>query len=1774
MSADEKMEETDKNYGLTIVQPSENPTAIVAAGVTEGNKRGREESETGKNIQSKDPKRSRIDQLLHEQDHLTKELQKLEVLNQEEAGQSHKIQIINNKKRLIDIEQELDFVLNNPDLNSSASAASSSDPDFNFEQQEPESNVIAKLLAKCTENAENRDEQAKLEKELLDDLERADPSLKIQKALLGQFETASSSEMEAEVMEEYDDSKLETSSDNYHVFDEDLEKDPLSAAANRENMQNAIDISKDDNSAMGSEATSTSTKNPEQQPVNWEHLCERLKTYIDYIILGIYGNLNHFLLFYYLKHCLNKPDKYKNFIKGMLNSIKNPLFKNKEVVFEILKRSLSAYPVYYPNVNNSFLLHEIFYFLRESKRMLDDVNLNMENFDFLFDFVNTLIVLFTFYDGSLKTIKDSIAYVISKSKERITIYLQKYKVEDEEEEEDEEMKVEEGEEGVPSCTNLHNICELLTAGKSIDYILKCLSDKINPPDATAAVNMDITGSPDSQYSDETDYFNNDENSPDFDEIIKFLTLFLTIYGIKDSLYEKIDKLLFIAKLKKYKNLLNYYENAISTKIYFKTTLDEIVDFKIEDIYIFVNNIFQQLQGNNFTEHEVFIILQMMDLKIQLEFENYTDLLLSVITESNREYFQLIEHCMNVQSDMNSMLEVYENLEVYEKLYTPKQVVLLSTTQQQQVVTNPLNNLSSIGSWFEGEQRGGADTDFCAGRMLVQDNDDNDARFNLKRQGYCALGCSKLLDELKHDFKPYLKGLMPQIESIYKKVITFFHKKLVADNSPLYPEVKDVVEFMDLVSSYSVGKDPEWNYYTSVLKFMDEKCGNIDELTIVKVVNLADYKNLNVDDDYKRKLVDSEYLYMTMECGPVSPIFILEDLWVSVEDNSVPQRKMWPLVYTHDPTTKDQIDNFKKSFFTIDNGPGMLDPKTTGPVSIDNFSPTSQFIDQVAVGLTGLQTLGLYTGDIADHIDQLKKIQASQNINIVQLGDDAKEYMMEGLRLFLGYFGVPLDPELLTDIRFIVTPDQLRFMGINITMSGETIPIHIGDTTKEKIADFVKECSGNIPDYVDPAWDASWQRLHYFAKAIYEEIPLNIKPNLGTESEVLTMIILSLKSLGDLWQVFYSKKLAEKIFEIFKIYKIYISSTDKNVGSECFLNFIKFILNGTGVRPHLKLLENPELLRFFGKENFQRALVGADAVPDERDIDGSDTITTNLKVATPETYISSINVTLSKIIPHLDDIDVVSDIEDFWNSIQLAKDDKLIKELQEKLDENGTKYNKVMEEWKANKHEELQRDLKDLDDEGKQLRNILESLQDPKNSHEFQESREFQEVKKILEDLPSPQLHVISFLILSKKILNRGGKFFLFGLLINLKKSASDSESLKALKEIDIFLKKIYEVIKLTEPDTTTPPSAEDMPVAAGVPSEGKKVPSEDMPVAAGDMSSDEEDMLVAQGVPIPQELQVIGVELQQKVLNSTFFQKIKTLTSFLKCNFIASFNSLRSKKTKTFNDVEILKSAISIERKSRAVVKKVNIFDKNLLEFAEQYMEHEYKHVLVIASTAYENLLSSTQVEIEKIAVELVLKKEDVRTSARKTRALFDPQEAETNFALAQASETAKMQELKKKIEESKDCILQLVQSMEKQNKKSDLGKTKIKLDKQRTALEKLQTKLLAENAAQKQNIANKIKDKFDKNNPENTRKNISTILTSMATTFSTFITSIPREVAGFGGSGKFKKRKTRKNIKNKIKKRKTNRKTNKKTNRKTKYNKTIKKQRPYKKRKTRKNKK
>jgi hypothetical protein len=389
---------------------------------------------------------------------------------------------------------------------------------------------------------------------------------------------------------------------------------------------------------------------------------------------------------------------------------------------------------------------------------------------------------------------------------------------------------------------------------------------------------------------------------------------------------------------------------------------------------------------------------------------------------------------------------------------------------------------------------------------------------------------------------------------------------------------------------------------------------------------------------------------------------MSDIQTFVTDNATSKIKLLPLVDGKLPTDKtittDMNTQFLSEMHEIKYAPGLIDPACVGPYNVSEFTK--------ALDIT------------SENILRINKIQALENIN-AHLAFKAREFLIDGINAFMGYFGVPLGscvqkgvipPELLTrrteyllettvdntllddinnqdpnmnviSFNIINVSGVEKFDGINFNLlpvgggTQQTIQLRFGDYTIKNICAFVKKYKNNnaiIPyNLVITDNTASHIRLHTFAKAIYDRIePGFLSSVVGagadklTQDQLLTEIIISIKSFGDSLQVYYTKRLQELYPDM------YISSSDKNVGAESLLLDSNFILNGTGIRPHLSFFNDK--LNFFGEQSFLNTLKGAIGVPGETEYDTCLTITTNIGLLNEDKLWTSIINSIIQLQP--------------------------------------------------------------------------------------------------------------------------------------------------------------------------------------------------------------------------------------------------------------------------------------------------------------------------------------------------------------------------------------------------------------------------------------------------------------------------------------------------------------------------------------------------------------
>ena len=144
-----------------------------------------------------------------------------------------------------------------------------------------------------------------------------------------------------------------------------------------------------------------------------------------------------------------------------------------------------------------------------------------------------------------------------------------------------------------------------------------------------------------------------------------------------------------------------------------------------------------------------------------------------------------------------------------------------------------------------------------------------------------------------------------------------------------------------------------------------------------------------------------------------------------------------------------------------------------------------------------------------------------------------------------------------------------------------LDLHVGDISIPNITNLInsgyyKDSSistytdaNDVQTILDPETKKSWNRVVDFAKYIMDKSNSNFKK----DNDFLRFIIISLKSFGDSFQVYYSTAIqrTNNFFpEISK--KTYLSSSDKNTGAEKMLYASPFLLNGCGIHPYQGLQE--------------------------------------------------------------------------------------------------------------------------------------------------------------------------------------------------------------------------------------------------------------------------------------------------------------------------------------------------------------------------------------------------------------------------------------------------------------------------------------------------------------------------------------------------------------------------------------------------------------------------
>ena len=1039
-------------------------------------------------------------------------------------------------------------------------------------------------------------------------------------------------------------------------------------------------------------------------------------------------------------------------------------------------------------------------------------------------------------------------------------------------------------------------------------------------------------------------------------------------------------------------------------------------------------------------------------------DNFIDLFVALVSESNRDLLMFDTHSSNIDSIYSTILNAIENYDdTDQSILYMNQGTGQGTLQYDFSPTGKGGNKSKI-------QIGGEAGNFCKGDL-------DESSVPNEKQTYYIMGIAKTKDELMHDFHPFFtKERMKILISIYDTTINVFKKRLEQDIRN--PEINKTNKFIELLLSYSVGKDSEWNYYTSVLKSMDAECNRLEELTMTKVASIDKYPYLNTDfaksNGYIKNLNGKDYLYMAIDNTNVEPLFDFKDVCTSVKDNFTADYKLFPLIYNNTDITKDNVASFENSIFDFYYAPGLIDPKTQAgyPPSFFEANPKIQNIINAPGGM-----------ELSEYKKLLQEIQLSQDINKYAPGcSESRQFMMDGINAFIRYFGAnynnPDGP--VTDpgsIKFVEDSLDGKYIGIQFNVTSVSLPIQllIGDTTRENISKFVNSFDGLVPLYERMIPNISWKRLHNFAIIIYNLIPDDIRdeilknitqylPRSDPSSCLLTEIIITLKSFGDSFQVYYSKKLRDHLKS--KI-DLYISSTDKNVGGECLLINNTFWLIGTGIRPHSDFFTN--YLGFFGKESFKQKAMGLGIIEGETEIDGTVAITTNKSLMNQEKYIESINNTFIKIYPYLD-------------------------YTPENVDEVTPDIDPIYE----------------LDVVLTGISPIVLLLNDERNN-----------------------------------MLNPEGKGKFISIINAINRDSPPEDKISKLKELDAFLKKIYEVIKLTEAEIPTAeiPTAEAM-IIEGDSNEGDILPV--IPPATA--------IPTATAIP-PATATASSMEVEKEVPStnkSLLFKKLDTLTSFLKMKFALSLKSI-SKKTIVRDQYKLIE-AINV---AATEAKVENIFEPYLAEFSRNYLKSKYSDSFVDVQKEYKEMMIKTKEDIEETIKSLIVigemsaptresygRKSKINAEEKKLQDKINEEILNQEIKGNTNKGEKKLEKLKQSCDNAKEKLDYLIKSYgERQLKAAENKKIQSAMKLVETSMIKYEEKKKAMQAETAASIVEKAKAQLN-TDKQNTGK-VTEMITGMLSSMSNQLGKMSTSMFSFKGGGKRKY--TRKNNR-KLKKKTTRR--------------------------------
>ena len=438
---------------------------------------------------------------------------------------------------------------------------------------------------------------------------------------------------------------------------------------------------------------------------------------------------------------------------------------------------------------------------------------------------------------------------------------------------------------------------------------------------------------------------------------------------------------------------------------------------------------------------------------------------------------------------------------------------------------------------------------------------------------------KLYKELNHDFKN-----LNDMSAIREFCLEF-----VEENTKTEPQE----EYLNnLYKSIKNGNSDEWNFYTSILEYFSEGCDGFNDLSMIR------YKSCtNKETEEKEYIIRDINSYPSGETS-YSNLFVVDDFRYRYQDNGTNDEVLSKLVQI-----EEGVD-FKSSIQVIKNAPSLIDPATVHPINMSKFYPRDAEIFEfqkcqdlnnetdtnnatIVQGIIkrGIEQFFSYFGAEGINVDSVRFVVFQDNKEIDPLKNELYNSWLTNLKNNNQEFSGKNCPFYYTGIRISV--DSLKRKADTLIPefvggAGPTkLDLHVGDISIPNITNLInsgyyKDSSistytdaNDVQTILDPETKKSWNRVVDFAKYIMDKSNSNFKK----DNDFLRFIIISLKSFGDSFQVYYSTAIqrTNNFFpEISK--KTYLSSSDKNTGAEKMLYASPFLLNGCGIHPYQGLQE--------------------------------------------------------------------------------------------------------------------------------------------------------------------------------------------------------------------------------------------------------------------------------------------------------------------------------------------------------------------------------------------------------------------------------------------------------------------------------------------------------------------------------------------------------------------------------------------------------------------------